>query len=138
MGSTLGRLTLEAASGVHVEVEHGFHGSGDEGQNVPVRPVSNSSGLVIASSSLSVAASSLSVAASMKYPLLSPRERAVLVAAALGSEDKEIAADLGCSISTIRTLWQRTYRKMREPSRRRLVALIWEEACRLASVSIIR
>jgi DNA-binding NarL/FixJ family response regulator len=131
MGSTLGRLTLEAASGVQVEVGRGFHDSGDETQKELARPVIASSGLVIASSSLSVAAS-------RKYPMLSPRERAVLVAAALGAEDKEIAANLGCSISTIRTLWQRTYRKMREPSRRRLVALIWEEAYRLASVSIIR
>jgi DNA-binding NarL/FixJ family response regulator len=65
---------------------------------------------------------------------LSPRERDVLLAAARGAEDKEIAATLGCSVSTVRTLWQRTYRKTRELSRRTLVAQAWKEACRMAAV----
>jgi DNA-binding CsgD family transcriptional regulator len=72
-------------------------------------------------------------AASGIYAALSPKERAVLLAAARGSEDKEIAADLGCTLSTVRTLWQRTYKKTRTASRRRLIAAIWEEACHLAS-----
>ncbi|HTV25865.1 MAG TPA: helix-turn-helix transcriptional regulator [Polyangiaceae bacterium] len=76
----------------------------------------------------------LVVAVAKTFPTLSPRERAVLLAAAHGAEDKEIAAKLGCSVSTVRTLWQRTYRKTRELSRRMLIARAWKEACRIASV----
>ena len=75
----------------------------------------------------------LSEAAEAFYAALSPRERAVLVAAALGAEDKEIATQLGCTLSTVRTHWQRTYRKTHLPSRRQLVAMLWAEACHLAS-----
>jgi DNA-binding CsgD family transcriptional regulator len=75
----------------------------------------------------------LSEAAEAFYAALSPRERAVLLAAALGAEDKEIAAELGCTLSTVRTHWQRTYRKTHLPSRRQLVAMLWAEACHLAS-----
>lgn len=75
----------------------------------------------------------LSEAAEAFYAALSPRERAVLLAAALGAEDKEIAAELGCTLSTVRTHWQRTYKKTHLPSRRRLVAMLWAEACHLAS-----
>jgi DNA-binding CsgD family transcriptional regulator len=64
---------------------------------------------------------------------LSPKERAVLFAAARGAEDKEIAAQLECTLSTVRTLWQRTYKKTRTASRRRLIAALWEKACLLAS-----
>ena len=76
----------------------------------------------------------LSAAAEAKYGLLSPMEQLVLLAAAQGSEDKEIAALLRCSISTVRTLWQRTYKKTRVVSRRQLIAAIWREALRLALV----
>ena len=75
----------------------------------------------------------LTEAAGTVYAALSPRERAVLLAAARGAEDKQIAADLGCTLSTVRTLWQRIYKKTRTVSRRRLVATLWEEACQLAS-----
>ena len=75
----------------------------------------------------------LTEAARVIYAMLSPKERAVLLAAARGAEDKEIADELGCTLSTVRTLWQRTYRKTRTASRRRLIAAIWEHACLLAS-----
>lgn len=75
----------------------------------------------------------LSEAARIVYASLSPRERAVLLAAARGAEDKEIAADLGCTLSTVRTLWQRTYKKTHTASRRRLIATLWQEACQRAS-----
>jgi DNA-binding CsgD family transcriptional regulator len=74
----------------------------------------------------------LSAAAQAKYGLLSPMEQLVLLAAAQGSEDKEIAALLCCSISTVRTLWQRAYKKTRVMSRRQLIATLWREALRLA------
>jgi DNA-binding CsgD family transcriptional regulator len=77
----------------------------------------------------------LVAAVAQSFSTLSPRERAVLLAAARGAEDKEIAAKLGCSVSTVRTLWQRTYRKTRELSRRMLIARAWKEACRMASLS---
>jgi DNA-binding CsgD family transcriptional regulator len=75
----------------------------------------------------------LSHAVGAIYAVLSPMERSVLLAAARGAEDKEIAAALGCSLSTVRTLWQRTYRKTHTTSRRRLVATLWDQACHLAS-----
>lgn len=74
----------------------------------------------------------LSAATQAKYGLLSRMEHVVLLAAAQGAEDKEIAALLSCSISTIRTLWQRTYKKTRVMSRRQLIATVWQEALRLA------
>ena len=72
----------------------------------------------------------LSKAAQSKYARLSPREQSVLLGAARGAEDKEIAAALGCSISTVRTMWQRVYQKTGLVSRRKLVAMVWEEAVR--------
>jgi DNA-binding CsgD family transcriptional regulator len=75
----------------------------------------------------------LAQAARAIFAELSPKERAVLLAAARGAEDKEIAAELGCTLSTVRTLWQRTYKKTRTASRRRLIAALWEKACQLAS-----
>lgn len=75
----------------------------------------------------------LADAARAIYAALSPKERAVLLAAARGAEDKEIAAELGCTVSTVRTLWQRTYKKTHTTSRRRLIAEIWAGACRRAS-----
>jgi DNA-binding CsgD family transcriptional regulator len=75
----------------------------------------------------------LTDAARAVYATLSPREQAVLLAAARGAEDKEIAADLGCTLSTVRTLWQRTYKKTHTASRRRLIAKLWAEACQRAS-----
>lgn len=78
-------------------------------------------------------AARLSEAARRVYALLSPREVAVLLAAAQGAEDKEIAVQLGCTLSTVRTLWQRMYRKTQATSRRRLIATLWEKACHLAS-----
>jgi DNA-binding NarL/FixJ family response regulator len=79
----------------------------------------------------------LTAAAASVYAALSPKEQAVLLAAARGAEDKEIAAKLGCTISTVRTLWQRTYKKTHTASRRRLVAAIWEKACQLAALSFL-
>jgi len=79
----------------------------------------------------------LTEAAHAIYGALSPKEQAVLLAAARGAEDKEIAAELGCTLSTVRTLWQRTYKKTHTASRRRLIAAIWEEACHLASLSFL-
>ena len=79
----------------------------------------------------------LPIAAATIYAALSPKEQAVLLAAARGAEDKEIAAELGCTVSTVRTLWQRTYKKTHTASRRRLVAAIWEKACQLASLSFL-
>ena len=76
----------------------------------------------------------LVAAVANNFAILSPRERAVLLAAARGAEDKEIAMKLGCSVSTVRTLWHRVYRKTRELSRRMLIARAWKEACRMASV----
>lgn len=55
-----------------------------------------------------------------------------MLAAARGAEDKEIAAELRCTLSTVRTLWQRSYKKTRTASRRRLLAALWEEACQRA------
>jgi DNA-binding CsgD family transcriptional regulator len=72
----------------------------------------------------------LSAAARSKYARLSPREYSVLLAAARGAEDKEIAASLGCSISTVRTMWQRVYQKTGLVSRRKIIAVIWEEVVR--------
>lgn len=69
-------------------------------------------------------------AAANACALLSPMEREVLLAAARGAEDKQIAAGLGCSISTVRTLWQRVYQKTGVTSRRKLIALLWTEAVR--------
>lgn len=67
------------------------------------------------------------------YPELSPKEQAVILAAARGAEDKEIAAELRCTLSTVRTLWQRSYKKMHTSSRRRLIAALWNKACQLAT-----
>jgi DNA-binding NarL/FixJ family response regulator len=75
----------------------------------------------------------LTEAAHVIYAVLSPSERAVLLAAARGAEDKEIAHELGCTLSTVRTLWQRTYKKTHIASRRRLIATIWGHAVALAS-----
>lgn len=75
----------------------------------------------------------LTEAARVVYAVLSPTERAVLLAAARGAEDKEIADELGCTLSTVRTLWQRTYKKTHTASRRRLIAAIWVHAFSLAS-----
>jgi len=61
---------------------------------------------------------------------LSPKEQAVALAAALGAEDKEIASELACTLSTVRTLWQRIYKKTQTTSKRRLISAIWNEACR--------
>ncbi|QWP75745.1 helix-turn-helix transcriptional regulator [Lysobacter sp. K5869] len=72
----------------------------------------------------------LQAAAARVCPPLSPMERAVLLAAARGAEDKQIAAQLSCSISTVRTLWQRIYQKSGRHSRRKLVAALWSEALR--------
>ncbi|HTE56768.1 MAG TPA: helix-turn-helix transcriptional regulator [Kofleriaceae bacterium] len=69
-------------------------------------------------------------AARNKYARLSPREQSVLLAAVRGSDDKEIADSLGCSLSTVRTMWQRVYQKTGLVSRRKLIANIWEEAVR--------
>jgi DNA-binding CsgD family transcriptional regulator len=60
---------------------------------------------------------------------LSPKEQAVALAAARGAEDKEIASELACTLSTVRTLWQRIYRKTHTTSKRRLISAIWNEAC---------
>jgi DNA-binding CsgD family transcriptional regulator len=60
---------------------------------------------------------------------LSPKERAVALAAARGAEDKEIASELACTLSTVRTLWQRIYKKTHTNSKRRLISSIWNEAC---------
>jgi DNA-binding NarL/FixJ family response regulator len=79
----------------------------------------------------------LTEAVQATYASLSPKEQAVLLAAARGAEDKEIAAELGCTLSTVRTLWQRTYKKTHMASRRRLIAGIWEHACHLASLSFL-
>jgi DNA-binding NarL/FixJ family response regulator len=75
----------------------------------------------------------LSDGAGNRYARFSPRELAVVVEAALGAEDKEIAVALGCSVSTVRTMWQRVYRKAGSPSRRQIVASVWQEALRTAS-----
>ncbi|MEI2454893.1 helix-turn-helix transcriptional regulator [Lysobacter firmicutimachus] len=72
----------------------------------------------------------LDEAAASAWAPLSPMERSVLLAAARGAEDKQIAATLGCSISTVRTLWQRVYQKTGLTSRRKLIALLWAEAVR--------
>lgn len=72
------------------------------------------------------------------YARLSPREHAILLAALGGAEDKEIAAALGCSISTIRTLWQRIYQKTGLISRRKLIANVWEEVVRSLTDVIFR
>lgn len=72
----------------------------------------------------------LRAAAARVCALLSPMERAVLLAAARGAEDKQIAVQLDCSISTVRTLWQRIYHKTGRHSRRRLVAALWSETLR--------
>lgn len=60
--------------------------------------------------------------------LLSPKEVAVLLEAALGAEDKEIAFALDCSISTVRTLWQRIYVKAGSVSRRKILSVVWQQA----------
>lgn len=78
----------------------------------------------------------LNEAARHVYGMLSPREVAIVLGAARGSEDKEIAAQLGCTLSTVRTLWQRVYRKTQTSSRRRLIATLWEEACYLGGPTI--
>jgi|GEM_PF-3572444 len=85
----------------------------------------------------SIGADCLAGASCSIYAMLSPKERSVLVAAARGAEDKEIAAALSCTLSTVRTLWQRTYKKTRTSSRRQLIAALWGEACRVASLSFI-
>jgi DNA-binding CsgD family transcriptional regulator len=72
----------------------------------------------------------LRTVAAGKYAQLSPMEQQVLLAAVRGAEDKQIAAALGCSISTVRTLWQRVYQKTGMTSRRRLIATIWTETVR--------
>ena len=43
---------------------------------------------------------------------LSPRESQVLLAALRGCQNKQIAADIGCSAATVTTYWQRIYGKM--------------------------
>jgi DNA-binding CsgD family transcriptional regulator len=75
----------------------------------------------------------LADAARALYPELSPKERAVILAAARGAEDKEIAADFRCTVSTVRTLWQRSYKKTHTSSRRRVIAALWDKACQLAA-----
>lgn len=113
----------------------------------PARPEHDRPGVVPAApdrartkplpNSTSIDAVGLTAASCSIYALLSPKERSVLVAAARGAEDKEIAATLGCTLSTVRTLWQRTYKKTRTSSRRQLIAALWGEACRVASLSFI-
>jgi len=77
----------------------------------------------------------LSAAVSHRLGALSPKEAAVVLAAAQGTEDKEIADRLGCSLSTVRTLWQRVYRKTGSVSRRKIIADLWNDAMRLAAES---
>lgn len=72
----------------------------------------------------------LRTVAAGKYAQLSPMEQQVLLAAVRGAEDKQIAASLGCSISTVRTMWQRVYHKTGVTSRRKLIATIWSETVR--------
>lgn len=71
------------------------------------------------------------------YAMLSPMEQSVLLAAARGAEDKQIAASMGCSISTVRTMWQRVYHKTGLHSRRKLIAKIWSEAVRSLSGVVV-
>jgi DNA-binding CsgD family transcriptional regulator len=75
----------------------------------------------------------LADAARALYPELSPKEQAVILAAARGAEDKEIAADFRCTLSTVQTLWQRSYKKTHTSSRRRVIAALWDKACQLAA-----
>ncbi|MEI9942393.1 MAG: LuxR C-terminal-related transcriptional regulator [Pseudomonadota bacterium] len=77
-----------------------------------------------------VGAPYLSQAIKSLHSALSPKEHAVALAAACGAEDKEIASELACTLSTVRTLWQRIYKKTRTTSKRRLISEIWNEACR--------
>ncbi len=72
----------------------------------------------------------LTRALSSLHATLSPKEQAVALAAARGSEDKEIASELACTLSTVRTLWQRIYKKTHTTSKRRLISAIWDEACK--------
>lgn len=66
--------------------------------------------------------------AAFKIGILSRQEVAVLVAAASGYEDKEIAEALHISYSTVRTIWSRLIGKMRVTSRRHAVARLLEAA----------
>ena len=72
----------------------------------------------------------LRAVAAGRYAQLSPMEQQVLLAAVRGAEDKQIAASLGCSISTVRTMWQRVYQKTGVTSRRKLIAAVWTETVR--------
>lgn len=54
---------------------------------------------------------------------LSPRERAIALAAAHGLSDKEIALELGVRISTVRTYWERMRRKLHAINRTHAVCL---------------
>jgi DNA-binding CsgD family transcriptional regulator len=78
-----------------------------------------------------VSAPHLALAVKSLHSALSPKEQAVALAAARGAEDKEIASELACTLSTVRTLWQRIYKKTHTTSKRRLISAIWNEACRL-------
>lgn len=87
--------------------------------------------------SLTIKGGLLREAAERAYSLLSPMERSVLLAATRGAEDKQIAGSLGCSISTVRTMWKRIYQKTGLTSRRRLIASVWAEAMRKISGDVV-
>ena len=69
----------------------------------------------------------LPIAAATIYAALSPKEQAVLLAAARGAEDKEISSRTRLHGFNSVALWQRTYKKTHTASRRRLVAAIWRK-----------
>lgn len=55
--------------------------------------------------------------------LLSPREKETLSLAAVGLTDKEIAVNLGVSLTTIRTYWERIREKLSSINRAQTVAI---------------
>ena len=62
--------------------------------------------------------------------LLTEREQQVVIAAALGKTNKEIAYELGISDATARVLLARACARLSVPSRRELLALPWVRAMR--------
>ena len=56
---------------------------------------------------------------------LSPREREVLTAAARGRQNKQIAVELGCEVSTVTTYWGRIFDKVGCRSRHEVLAALF-------------
>lgn len=61
---------------------------------------------------------------------LTPQERRLIQGCALGGSDKEMAAELGCSRSSISTYWCRIFRKTGHSGKPAVLAALFRYVCR--------